>query len=61
MWVMMTALIAVPAAVASLALILSYRQRKLEIQSAAELEKTRQEMYRVLSEKSAAESASSAN
>jgi hypothetical protein len=53
--------IAVPAAVASLALILSYWQKKLEMQSAVELEKARQEMYRVLLEKSAGEPTYSAN
>jgi len=61
MWVVMTALIAVPAAVASLALILGYRQKKLEIESAVELQKARQEMYRVLLEKSAGEPNSAAN
>ena len=61
MWWVMTLLIAVPAAVASLALILGYRQKKVEIESAADLEKTRQGMYRVLLEKSAGEPASSAN
>jgi hypothetical protein len=58
-WVVMAALIAVPALVASLALIVGYRLQKLEVESAAELEKARQEMYRVLLEKSAAAAASS--
>jgi hypothetical protein len=61
MWAVMEALIVVPAAVASLALILGYRQKKLEIESAAELEKARQEMYWVLLEKSAAAAAGSAS
>jgi hypothetical protein len=57
----MAAVIALPAVVASLALILAYRQKKLEIESAARLEKTRQEMYRVLLEKSAADPACAAS
>jgi hypothetical protein len=60
-WVVMVAVIAVPAAVASLALILAYRQKKLEIESAAQLEKARQEMYRVLLEKSVADPACAAS
>jgi hypothetical protein len=61
MWVVMAAVIAVPAAVASLALILAYRQKKLEIESAAQLEKARQEMYRELLEKSVADPACAAS
>jgi len=61
MWWMMTGLIAVPAAVASLALILDDRQKKRELEVAAELDKTRQGMYRVLLEKAAGEPASSEN
>lgn len=55
MWAVMAVLIAMTAAVATLGLILDYRQRKLELESAAELEKARQEMYRVVLEKSACE------
>lgn len=54
MTVMMVSL-AVPAVVASLALVLGYWLKKFEIQSQVELEKARQEMYRVLLEKSAGE------
>jgi hypothetical protein len=60
-WVMMATLIVVPALMASLALIMGYRLRKLEIESGAGLAKARQEMYRVLLEKSAASAASSAD
>jgi len=58
MWVVMAVLAAVTAGVASLGLILNYWQKKLEIESAAELEKNRQEMYRSVLEKSAGEPAS---
>jgi hypothetical protein len=53
MWVVMAVLIAVTAGVASLGLILDYRQKKLETESAAALQQGRQEMYRVVVEKSA--------
>ena len=55
MWAVMAGLMAMTAAVAALALLLDFRQKKLEIESAAELEKARQEMYRAVLEKSAAE------
>jgi hypothetical protein len=55
MWALMAGLITVTAAVTSLALVLDYRKKKLEIESAAEMEKARQEMYRVVLEKSAGE------
>lgn len=61
MWAVMGALIAAGAAVASLGLILDYRQKKLETESRAELQKARQEMYRVVLEKSADEPASVAS
>lgn len=38
---------------AGLGLVLDYRQKKLEIESAAGLEKNRQDMYRAVLEKSA--------
>jgi hypothetical protein len=60
-WVVMAALIAVPALVAGLGLIVGYRLRRLEVESAAELERARQEMYRVLLEKSVAAAAGSAD
>jgi hypothetical protein len=46
---------------AGLSLILNYRQKKLEIESGADLQKTRQEMYRILLEKSAGEPESAAS
>jgi hypothetical protein len=61
MWAVLAVLIAVPAAVASLGLILDYRQKKLETESTAELQKARQEMYRVVLEKSAGEPGSAAS
>jgi len=58
MWVVaMAALIAVPAAVAALGLVLDYWQMKLEMGSVAELEKARQDMYRTVLEKTAAKPA----
>jgi hypothetical protein len=60
-WAVTAGLITVTGAVAALALILAFRQRKLEIESAAELEKARQEMYRTVLEKSAAEPGAAAS
>jgi hypothetical protein len=61
MWAVMAGLMGVTAAVAALALLLDFRQKKLEIQSVAELEKARQETYRAVLEKSAAEPGNAAN
>jgi hypothetical protein len=61
MWVVMAVLITVTAAVAGLGLILDYRQKKLEIETAAGLEKNRQDMYRAILEKSAGDPARAAN
>jgi hypothetical protein len=60
-WVMLAALIVVSAFVASLALIMGYRLMKLEVESAVDMEKARQEMYRALLEKSSVLAASSAD
>jgi Co/Zn/Cd efflux system component len=61
LWAVMAALIGVTAAVAALALLLDFRRKKLEIQSVAVLEQGRQEMYRAVLEKSAAEPGSAAS
>lgn len=61
MWVILAVLIGITAGIASLGLILDYRQKELEIKSAAELTKARQEMYRTVLEKSAGEPTSAAS
>jgi hypothetical protein len=60
MWAVMIILIVVSSALTGLALVLDYRVRKLEIESATGLQKTRQEMYRAVLQKAADESASAA-
>jgi len=57
MWAAIISLIMAPTVVATLALILDYRLKKIKIESDAELLKTRQAMYRVLVEKAAGEPA----
>ncbi|MGH3223047.1 MAG: hypothetical protein ACRDPY_30890 [Streptosporangiaceae bacterium] len=61
LWVLLGVLVAVTAGVAGLSLVLDYRQKKLETESAAELAKARQEMYRTVLEKSAGEPGSAAS
>jgi hypothetical protein len=61
MWAVMAALMGATAALGALALLLDFRQKKLEIQSAAELEKGRRAMYRPLPERSAADPAPSSD
>ena len=60
-WVMIAALIAMPVLVACLGLVVGYRLRKLEVESATDLEKARQEMYRALLVESATAAISSAD
>jgi putative protein kinase ArgK-like GTPase of G3E family len=60
-WVMVAILAAMPVLVACLGLVVGYRLRRLEVESAADLEKARQEMYRALLEESAATAISSAD
>jgi hypothetical protein len=61
MWAVLAGLVGATAVVAALALLLDYQRQKLEIQSSAELAKTRQAIYRPLLEKSAADPASAAS
>lgn len=57
-WAVMIGLVVVTATVSGLALILDYRVKKLEIELAAALRRSRQEMYRAVLEQAAGDPAS---
>ena len=60
-WLVLATLLVVAGVIVSLGLILDYRQARLQIETVAELRRARQEMYRVLLEKSTSGQATDMN